>query len=70
MSEYWVVWFEAWGGNVPGVNSQTVYDNLNHLYTAHNASINVYMIHGGTNFGFMNGAEESGATVIFTLRHE
>ncbi|XP_041851677.1 beta-galactosidase-1-like protein 2 isoform X2 [Melanotaenia boesemani] len=53
--EYWTGWFDLWGG-------------LHHVYTAEdmlpvvtevlklNMSINLYMFHGGTNFGFMNGA--------------
>nr|XP_020456096.1 beta-galactosidase-1-like protein 2 [Monopterus albus] len=53
--EYWSGWFDLWG-------------NLHHVYTAEDMipvvteilkldmSINLYMFHGGTNFGFMNGA--------------
>ncbi|XP_062241692.1 beta-galactosidase-1-like protein 2 [Platichthys flesus] len=53
--EYWSGWFDLWG-------------NLHHVFTAEDMipvvteilekdmSINLYMFHGGTNFGFMNGA--------------
>ncbi|XP_048836274.1 beta-galactosidase-1-like protein 2 isoform X2 [Brienomyrus brachyistius] len=53
--EYWSGWFDNWGG-------------LHHVYDAdemmrvvmeilnQGMSINLYMFHGGTNFGFMNGA--------------
>ncbi|AWO99390.1 putative beta-galactosidase-1-like protein 2 isoform 2 [Scophthalmus maximus] len=53
--EYWSGWFDLWG-------------NLHHVYSAEDMipvvtdilkldmSINLYMFHGGTNFGFMNGA--------------
>ncbi|XP_063349149.1 beta-galactosidase-1-like protein 2 [Pelmatolapia mariae] len=53
--EYWSGWFDLWGG-------------LHHVYTAEemipvvteilklDMSINLYMFHGGTNFGFMSGA--------------
>ncbi|MEQ2265030.1 hypothetical protein XENORESO_001226, partial [Xenotaenia resolanae] len=53
--EYWSGWFDLWGG-------------LHHVFTAEDMilvvteilkldmSINLYMFHGGTNFGFMNGA--------------
>ncbi|KAF7219256.1 beta-galactosidase-1-like protein 2 isoform X1 [Nothobranchius furzeri] len=53
--EYWSGWFDLWGG-------------LHHVYTSEDMipvvteilkldlSINLYMFHGGTNFGFMNGA--------------
>nr|XP_046246296.1 beta-galactosidase-1-like protein 2 isoform X2 [Scatophagus argus] len=53
--EYWSGWFDLWG-------------ELHHVYTAEDfirvvteilkqdMSINLYMFHGGTNFGFMSGA--------------
>ncbi|XP_058489724.1 beta-galactosidase-1-like protein 2 [Solea solea] len=53
--EYWSGWFDLWG-------------ELHHVYAADDMinvvseiiklemSINLYMFHGGTNFGFMNGA--------------
>uniref|UniRef100_A0A8C9YMM9 Beta-galactosidase n=1 Tax=Sander lucioperca TaxID=283035 RepID=A0A8C9YMM9_SANLU len=53
--EYWSGWFDLWG-------------DLHHVYTAEDMipvvteilkldmSINLYMFHGGTNFGFMSGA--------------
>ncbi|XP_026234011.1 beta-galactosidase-1-like protein 2 [Anabas testudineus] len=53
--EYWSGWFDLWG-------------NLHHVYAAEDMisvvteilkqdmSINLYMFHGGTNFGFMSGA--------------
>ncbi|XP_034557095.1 beta-galactosidase-1-like protein 2 [Notolabrus celidotus] len=53
--EYWSGWFDLWG-------------DLHHVYPAEemtrvvteilklDMSINLYMFHGGTNFGFMNGA--------------
>ncbi|XP_036381528.1 beta-galactosidase-1-like protein 2 [Megalops cyprinoides] len=53
--EYWTGWFDAWG-------------DLHHLFPAEDMvavvrkilkqgmSINLYMFHGGTNFGFVSGA--------------
>src|SRR4051812_48024629 len=59
-SEYWVDWFMMWGQkNREQADLSKVTDNFNHMYSK-NASINIYMIHGGTNFGFMNGAEWNG----------
>ncbi|XP_034769125.2 beta-galactosidase-1-like protein 2 isoform X2 [Acipenser ruthenus] len=55
--EFWSGWFDTWG-------------DLHHVFTAEDMasvvmeilqkglSINLYMFHGGTNFGFMNGALE------------
>ncbi|KAJ3590119.1 hypothetical protein NHX12_008073 [Muraenolepis orangiensis] len=57
--EYWTGWFDLWGG-------------LHHLFPAEDMvavvteilkqgmSINLYMFHGGTNFGFLNGASAVG----------
>ncbi|XP_062995190.1 beta-galactosidase-1-like protein 2 [Elgaria multicarinata webbii] len=53
--EYWTGWFDSWGG------PHNVYDVDEMLETVEDiiktgASINLYMFHGGTNFGFWNGA--------------
>ncbi|XP_045412506.1 beta-galactosidase-1-like protein 3 isoform X2 [Lemur catta] len=53
--EYWVGWFDKWGDthNVKDAN------NVEHTvseFIKYEISFNVYMFHGGTNFGFMNGA--------------
>uniref|UniRef100_A0A914E8I8 Glycoside hydrolase 35 catalytic domain-containing protein n=1 Tax=Acrobeloides nanus TaxID=290746 RepID=A0A914E8I8_9BILA len=53
-SEYWVDWFTIWGGHYNSPDPSRVLDNINHMYSK-NASINIYMIIGGTNFAFMNG---------------
>lgn len=57
--EFWSGWFDLWG-------------DLHHVYTAEDMmpvvteilnkemAINLYMFHGGTNFGFMNGAQAVG----------
>jgi beta-galactosidase len=60
-SEYWVDWYTQWGVNAPGAaNPNQVIDNINHMFTHWNASFNIYMIYGGTNFGFMAGADGGG----------
>lgn len=60
--EYWTGWFDLWG-------------ELHHVFAAEDMvavvrevlkldmSINLYMFHGGTNFGFMNGAAAVGVTL-------
>lgn len=47
------MWFAPWWGTRQAQNVPGVIDNLAHMYSW-NASFNIYMIHGGTNFGFMN----------------
>ncbi len=53
--EFWVGWFDAWGDEKhhteePEKHAQDLNDILKQ------GSVNIYMAHGGTNFGFMNGA--------------
>ncbi|XP_054868376.1 beta-galactosidase-1-like protein 2 isoform X2 [Amphiprion ocellaris] len=60
--EYWSGWFDTWEG-------------LHHVFAAEkmagvveeilkmDMSINIYMFHGGTNFGFMNGGVDFGRPV-------
>lgn len=60
VTEFWSGWFDHWGGfhhlcadgaQEPDEPVKTFDDIL-----AAGASVNFYMFHGGTNFGFMNGA--------------
>ena len=53
--EYWVGWFDHWG------EQHHTGDNKVHLagidwMLERNISFNLYMVHGGSNRGFMNGA--------------
>lgn len=57
--EFWVGWFDAWGDKkhhtAPAENSAKDLD-----FILSNGSVNLYMFHGGTNFGFMNGSNYYG----------
>ncbi|XP_040486575.1 beta-galactosidase-1-like protein 3 [Ursus maritimus] len=53
--EYWVGWFDTWGGKHMVNNAEDVEETVSKFITSE-ISFNVYMFHGGTNFGFMNGA--------------
>ncbi|XP_006150029.1 beta-galactosidase-1-like protein 2 [Tupaia chinensis] len=53
--EYWTGWFDSWGGPHHILDSSEVLKTVSALVDA-GSSINLYMFHGGTNFGFMNGA--------------
>lgn len=56
-SEFYPGWFEWWGQSSQGLPGPTqIVNNLAYMYSK-NASFSVYMFHGGTNFGFQNGAE-------------
>ena len=53
-SEFYPGWINNWGIPFQHRDADTVAKNLDSLLSI-NASVNVYMFHGGTNFGFMNG---------------
>ncbi|MFH9860234.1 glycoside hydrolase family 35 protein [Streptomyces sp. NPDC017202] len=54
-SEFWIGWFDHWGGPHHGRDAADAAADLDRLLSA-GASVNIYMFHGGTNFGFTNGA--------------
>ncbi|MGN7297663.1 glycoside hydrolase family 35 protein [Ferdinandcohnia sp. SAFN-114] len=53
--EFWNGWFDHWGEEHHTRNADDVADVLDRMLGM-NASVNFYMFHGGTNFGFFNGA--------------
>ena len=58
VGEYYPGWFDHWGEpHHTGDNAHTLPDI--EWLLAHGASFNIYMFHGGTSFGFMNGANYS-----------
>ncbi|MBR7832546.1 beta-galactosidase [Actinospica durhamensis] len=58
-SEFWIGWFDSWGGHHHTTSADEAARNLEELL-ARGASVNIYMFHGGTNFGFTNGANDKG----------
>ena len=55
----WVGWFDAWGDEVHHrTGLEGVADDL--VYVLRQGSVNFYMFHGGTSFGWMNGANDYG----------
>lgn len=53
--EFWNGWFDHWGESHHTRESTDVAQVLEEMLEA-GASVNFYMFHGGTNFGFYNGA--------------
>ncbi|MFR7590926.1 MAG: glycoside hydrolase family 35 protein [Longibaculum sp.] len=51
--EFWDGWFNRWGEDIITRDAKDLADCVKELLMR--ASINLYMFHGGTNFGFMNG---------------
>mgnify|MGYP003730134803 CR=1 FL=1 len=53
--EFWAGWFDFWGEGRNLYDDSKFAESLK-LLLQRGASINFYMFHGGTNFGFTNGA--------------
>ncbi|MFJ3668904.1 beta-galactosidase family protein [Streptomyces sp. NPDC090106] len=59
-AEYWIGWFDHWGGPHHTRSAADAAAGLDRMLSA-GASVNIYMFHGGTNFGFTNGANHKHA---------
>lgn len=58
-TEFWVGWFDAWGDKKHHTTpEQGSAKDLDRLLARGN--VNIYMFHGGTDFGFMNGSNYYG----------
>ncbi|XP_006150028.1 beta-galactosidase-1-like protein 3 [Tupaia chinensis] len=53
--EFWVGWYDSWGG-IHHVGFTKEIETTVAEFIKNEISFNIYMFHGGTNFGFMNGA--------------
>jgi beta-galactosidase len=58
-SEYWAGWFDHWGGKHAHTNTEAQLANLRWMLEQ-GYSVSIYMFHGGTSFGWMNGANSDG----------
>ena len=58
-SEFWCGWFDHWGAHHHVTDAAESARELDALLAA-GASVNIYMLHGGTNFGLSNGANDKG----------
>ncbi|XP_035010612.1 beta-galactosidase-1-like protein 2 [Hippoglossus stenolepis] len=58
--EYWSGWFDVWGEHHHVFNAEDMLAVVSEILER-GVSINLYMFHGGTSFGFMNGAMDLGA---------
>ncbi|MFH8581168.1 beta-galactosidase family protein [Streptomyces zaomyceticus] len=56
-TEFWIGWFDRWGAHHVVRDPARAAGELDELL-ATGASVNFYMFHGGTNFGFTNGAND------------
>ncbi len=53
--EYWAGWFDQWGGTHAHTNGDQQTREIDWML-GQGGSFSLYMFHGGTTFGFMNGA--------------
>ena len=58
-TEFWSGWFDHWREDHHTRSAEEIGENLQQLQNS-GASFNFYMFHGGTNFGFCNGANHTG----------
>lgn len=56
-TEFWIGWFDRWGARHVVRDPDDAARELDEAL-ATGASVNLYMFHGGTNFGFTNGAND------------
>ncbi|MFT4260324.1 MAG: beta-galactosidase [Microbacterium sp.] len=57
--EFWCGWFDHWGEKHHTTAAADSAADLDRLLAA-GASVNIYLVHGGTNFALTNGANDSG----------
>ena len=53
-TEFYPGWIDNWGVKFQHRDAEVIANDFDTLLSA-NYSVNVYVFHGGTNFGFMNG---------------
>jgi beta-galactosidase len=58
-AEFWNGWFDNWGTHHHRTDAAAAAAELDTLLDS-GASVNIYMFHGGTNFGFTSGANDKG----------
>lgn len=58
-SEFWCGWFDHWGAHHHTTSAADAARELDEVMDA-GASVNIYMLHGGTNFALTNGANDKG----------
>ncbi|XP_064477237.1 beta-galactosidase-like [Ornithodoros turicata] len=56
VTEYYPGWLDSWGKPLFHANDTAVLGTFEEILE-HNASVNLYVFHGGTNFGFTSGSD-------------
>lgn len=76
-TEYYTWTFDIWGSHNPHNTTednkavvQQILDDIPYHFVNYSASISFYMVHGGTNFGFSNGALWQNRTTAFISSYD
>lgn len=67
--EFWDGWFDSWGLHHHVTAPDATAHDLDALLAV-GASVNLYMFHGGTNFGFTSGANDKGTYRSITTSYD
>ena len=67
--EFWCGWFDDWGSHHHTTDAAASAHELDTLLAA-GGSVNIYMFHGGTNFGLTNGANDKGRYAPITTSYD
>ncbi|KAI0240842.1 Beta-galactosidase [Lamellibrachia satsuma] len=68
-SEFYAGWLDLWGKPHSQTNTKTIVNALQQILDM-GANVNFYMFEGGTNFGYMNGAEAGGDICITSYDYD
>jgi beta-galactosidase len=68
-SEFWDGWFDSWGEHHHVTSALDAAGELDALLSA-GASVNIYMFHGGTNYGLTSGANDKGTYAPVTTSYD
>lgn len=68
-TEYWDGWFDSWGRPHHTTDAEASARDLGELLGS-GASVNLYMFHGGTNFGTTAGANDKGIYLPVTTSYD
>ncbi|HTR93109.1 MAG TPA: beta-galactosidase family protein [Trebonia sp.] len=68
-AEFWNGWFDDWGGHHHVTSAAASAAELDEMLRL-GASVNMYMFHGGTNFGLANGANDKGTYRPITTSYD
>ncbi|WP_395244036.1 beta-galactosidase family protein [Agromyces sp. MMS24-K17] len=67
--EFWCGWFDDWGSHHHTTDASASAAELDAILAA-GGSVNVYMFHGGTNFGLTSGANDKGRYAPITTSYD